>query len=451
MSPTAALAEPLPFPRHSWTAIWQLCWPLVLTMTASAAVGLLDTWIAGQFSPQSQAVVGLSMQLVLLINATTTAVAIGAQAIVARFVGGGDWLQAGRAARQALLLGGGLSLLVLPLVWVGAPWLFQVMGTQAAVQEVGTQYLRHLALGLLPMDLLIVAHAILRARGHTRAVLAATLVETGLWSLVSLTFGWIWGGGLAALATAFIVGKLGGLAAAWHFVRQTRLYRVSAAPWRLDLGWSRRILRVGLPAGAQVILRNLGMMAYFWILGRLNHPTEVVAAFSIGFRVESLAFLPVFALNIAASTLVGQSLGAAHPDQAEAGTWRIVGAGIAVMTAFGLAFFFGAEPLAALFTSDPLVQGYAVDYLRIMAVSEPFLALAMVLNGALQGAGDARAPLVAVMIFQIALRVPLAYLAAITLGWGAVGAWWAMTASMVAQAVGMLWYFRLGRWRHQSV
>jgi putative MATE family efflux protein len=423
----------------------------MLTMLANAAVGLLDTWIAGFFGPEAQAVVGLSMQLVLLINAITTAISIGAQALVARFVGAQDEELAAVAARQAVVLGLVLSVAVLPLVWWGAPHLFVAMGATPAVQALGTDYLRSLLWGLVPMDLLIVVNAILRARGLTRLALLVTLAEVGVWAFLSATLGWWLDYGLIGLVAGFVTGKFLGLLAAGIFFRRLGLLRAHGASWRPEMAWFGRIFRIGLPAGLQVVIRNGGMIAFYAILALLPHPTQVVAAFSIGFRIESVAFLPVFALNIAAATLVGQSLGAGRPDEAERAAWRIVVLATGILSAFGLLFFFGADWLAAQFTPDPLVQGHTASYLRIMALSEPFLAVAMVLNGAMQGAGDARAPMLGVLFFQIALRVPLAYALAVFWGFGSVGAWWAMTISLVAQAAGMAWYFQLGHWRARKI
>lgn len=435
----------------SWGEIWRLSWPLVLTMIVNAAVGLLDTWVAGHAGPVAQAAVGLTMQLILLINATTTAVSIGAQALVARFVGAKAWTDAGRAAQQALLLGLVLSLATIGPVWALAPWFFDAMGAPAAVRETGTWYLRALLLGLLPMDLGIVLAAIFRARGRTTAMFATSLAEGLVWMAGSLALGLWLGWGLVGMATGFVLGKLASMGVGLGILRTMGLYKAIVEPWRIDVAWFRRILAIGLPAGGQVVIRNLGMMAYFGILGLLARPTEAVAAFSIGFRIESIAFLPVFALNIATATLVGQSLGAGRPDRAEAAVWRIVGVGAAVMGAFGVAFWLLADALAAIFTPDPVVRGFVADYLRIMALSEPFLALAMIINGGLQGAGDARAPMVAVFVFQIVLRLPLAFGLALGAGWGAAGAWWAMTLSMAAQALGITWYFRRGAWRTKEI
>lgn len=436
---------------NPWAAIWRLSWPLVVTMVANALVGLLDTWIAGRIDPTSQAAVRLTMQLVLLINATITAASIGCQALVSRFVGADDWSQAAKAAQQAILLGFWMSVAVLAPVFALAPTCFAAMGAQPDVQLAGAHYLRILVLGLLPMDLAILLNAVFRARGRTVALLISNMAELGTWAACSLGLGLVAGWGLNGLGVGFVAGKLAGMSTAWAIFRKTRLASHISTDWRVEAAWVRRILDIGLPAGVQVMVRNFGMMGFFGILNRLAHPTASVAAFAIGMGIESLAFLPVFALNIATATLVGQHLGAGQADEAERSAWRIVGVAVAVMTATGASFYFGAEPFARIFTQDPVVVGIAADYLRIAALSEPFLGLVMVLNGALQGAGETKVPMMATFGAQILFRLPLAYGLALPLAWGASGAWWGMTVSMGVQSAIVVMLFKRGTWRDKAI
>lgn len=436
---------------NPWATLWTLCWPLVLTMVMNAAIGLLDTWIAGRLGPVSQAAVGLSMQLIMLVNAAIMATSIGCQALVARFVGAENWEDAARSAQQTLLLGLWVTSLVLVPVYMLAPSLFQAMGATPAVQAEGTGYLRLLLLGLFAMDLNILLHAVFRARGRPMAILVSNTVEAVVWISCSLALGLYAGWGLAGLATGFVAGKTAGMIVSGWLFRRSRLFAHITQPWRSDWGWFRRILNIGLPAGVQVIARNFGMLAYFAILGLLAHPTEAVAAFSISFRIESIAFFPVFALNIAAATMVGQNLGAKRPEEAAAMGWRIAGVAMVIMTGFALFFYLAADALVARFTDDPLVASYAADYLRIIALSEPFLGVAMVLNGAFQGAGEARVPMTITLVTQVLLRLPLAWGLAVPLGLGTTGAWWAMTASMWLQGAIVVWLFQRGKWKEREV
>lgn len=436
---------------NPWVGLWHLAWPLVLTMLLNATTGLLDAWIAGHISPTAQAAVGLTLQLIFLINTTTMATSIGTQALVSRFVGAGAWGDAAAAAKQSLVVGAVFTLLLIGPVLLFAPALFAAVGAAPDVAEAGSMYLRWLMLGLLPMDLAILLHAVFRARGNTRSMLAGAAVEAVVWAGCSLGLG-LWGGwGLHGLAAGFVAGKTAGFVTCWWLFTRMPLYAYVPRSWKLDRGWARRILAIGVPGGVQALSRNLGGMAFFGVLGLTAHPTAAVAACAIGFRIESVAFLPVFAFNIAAATMVGQNLGASQPERAQRSAWQIVGVAVALMTAFGVFFFTQAEFLASRFAPDPVVASFVADYLRIMALSEPFLAVTMVLNGALQGAGETKPPMMMTFAAQIGLRLPAAFFLAVPLGHGPMGAWWAMAGSMVVQSALVVWWFRRGTWRTREV
>ncbi|MDB5097668.1 MAG: putative efflux protein family [Cyanobacteria bacterium RYN_339] len=440
-----------PAATTSWRGIWDLAWPLVLTMVLNALIGLLDAAIAGRYDAASQAAVGMTNQIIFLINAAVTAASVGCQALVARFVGADDWDQAGLAAQQTLILGIGVTIAIMVPLWLFAPQFYAAMGASPEVVRAGTSYLRTVLTALLPMDVVILVNSVFRARGRTTALLVSNLVESGCWALGSLGLGLYAGLGLPGLALAFVAGKLAGMGVTLGLFRRSRVYRFMPAGWRPQAVWFRRILVIGLPSGIQVLIRNAGVMALFGVLNKLPGPTEAVAAFVIGSRIEAMAFLPVFALNFATATLVGQNLGAGRPDDAAHAAWRVALVGVGIMSVFGLLFVALADPLAGAFTQDPGVRALAASYLRVVGLSEPFLGLVMVLNGGLQGAGATQPPLLFTFSAQICLRVPLAYGLAVLLHWGPTGVWWAFTVSIVVQATLVTTYFVRGKWKTKEV
>jgi len=437
--------------KTSWAALWAMAWPLLLTMLANAGVSLLDTWVAGRFDATSQAAVALTGQLMMLVGATTMAWSMGCQALVSRAVGAGDWDEAGRVAKQTLVLGGSLTLALLVPLYVLAPWFFGALGATPEVAAAGTGYLRWLLLALVPMDLAILINAVFRAQGDMRAYLRANVADNLTWAALSLGLGYAAGWGLTGLTVAFVAGRSVGLLVAWAQFRGSRVYPHLPPGHLLDYDRMRRIATIGLPGGVEIVVRNLGMAALLGILGRLPHATQTLAAYSIGFRIEAIAFLPVFALNLAVATLVGQALGAGQAGAARQVTVRFAWVGVGVMAACGLAFWFGAEAMAQAFSPDPEVRAIAASYLRIAAISEPGLGLAIVLGGTFQGAGDTRPSLWITLGANIGIRLPLAYVLAVGLGWGADGVAWAMTTSVFVQATAALAYYRAGRWQRHAV
>jgi len=176
-----------------------------------------------------------------------------------------------------------------------------------------------------------------------------------------------------------------------------------------------------------------------------------VAALPIGLTAESIAFMPGLGFSVAASALVGQALGAGSPRQAERIGWAASHQGLVVMTTMGIVFFVLAEPFATIFSKDPAVVRVAATYLRIMAISEPMLAFAMILTGGLQGAGDTVRPTVATAISFWGVRIPLTWFLALRAGYGATGAWVAMSATTILSGIFAIMLFRDGKWKRIKV
>lgn len=434
----------------TWLGLWRLVWPLALAMLMQLGVGLADTWIAGQVSPAAQAVVGLAVQGLWLANALAIALGSGAQALVARLVGAEDWRGAARVVHGAVALAAWSSLaLALPLAGL-APTLLAALGG-GPWSQAGGSYLGLLGWGLLPMNVGIVLQAVLRARGAMRAQLVATAVEAFTWLGLSLGLALGLGWGLEGLAWAFVVGKAAGALAAWRQVGASRLGAWEGPWWHLDLAVVRRVLRVGLPSGAQGLVRSLLGLALMGLLGWMVMPQEAIAAHAIGHRLEAVAYLPLVALSLAASTVVGQSLGAQRPEAAARACWRLVGVAMVGMALAGALAWRGSEALADAFTSDPLVWTYTRECLRATAAGALPLALSVVLNGALQGSGATRSVLACSLGAQALVALPLAYAWAILADGGPAGVWWAMATANWVQALAVLACFLSGRWARRGL
>ena len=214
-----------------------------------------------------------------------------------------------------------------------------------------------------------------------------------------------------------------------------RLLRPDAVPLR-------RILNIGLPAGAEQLMMRLGMITYATTVAALG--TAAFAAHQIALQAESLSYMPGFGFAIAATTLVGQGLGADDPARAKADTYQAYRLALVLMSFMGLIFFFFPEQIMSIFIDDPVVIRLGVWPLRLVAFSQPMLATMMVFAGALRGAGDTRATLGITAAGLWLVRVPLAFLLTPTLG--LVGAWIAMGVDLNLRGLGMFLRFRSGKW-----
>jgi putative MATE family efflux protein len=276
--------------------------------------------------------------------------------------------------------------------------------------------------------------------------------------------------GVAGSAVGAAVGRtVGGILAIALLVRGRKGLRLSLRRLRPDPALIRRIVRIALPSGAENLLFRTAQMVFFRVVAGLG--TAVIAAQQIALNATSIAFLPGFGFAVAATTLVGQSLGAKDPRRAERSTYASYLWGGGVMVVLGLFLLFFPGSFMHFFTDSTEVIELGIVPLRLIAVAQPFLAASMIFSGALRGAGDTRAPLWINASNLWLLRIPVATLltqgltvffptlatASLPLwlrdglGWGLPGAWMALVADLSLRGVRMLLRFRAGRWKETKV
>jgi len=443
---------------HIWSAVWYLAWPTALNTLIQSAYGIVNTYFVGQLhnSTQSLAAVGIGSQALMIQFGIVIGVSAGTSALVARFLGGERYEDADRIMGQTLILSviaGAFT--AVPLILLARP-IANVIGATGRATSLAANYTALIAWFSVPMFFLVNITAALRAAGDVRGPLVVNsgviLVNAVLDWFIILGHGPFPQMGVHGAAISTSISRCAGMLFAIALLRRSVL-RGSLAHVRFDWSWSRRILNIGWPAAIQNLLWSTASAGFRVILGAL--PAAQVdpaqAALTVSLSIESMAFMPGIAYSMAATPLVGQNLGAGRPDRAERSAWVAVGQAMFIMTSVAMAFVFAPHWLATRFTQAGTVVPLIVSYLQIMAISEPFLALNMVLRGALQGAGDTRMPaLISVGTFWV-FRLPLAYLLAIVLGYGATGAWIAMSSTTCLSGALMACWFKWGTWRTLKV
>ena len=443
--------------------------PSVATMLLQTTNSMLDRFFIGKLGPEALAAITVASSLMFALMAAAFAVSVGTTALVARFLGeksGGTNPHATRdaetAGRQSLLLALGISLAVGLPVYLLRDSLLTALHMDAASKTLAFHYLGVSVLGLPSLFVMLILNGIFRGMGDTTRPLWVTLGANGVhagfnYLLIFGNFGFpqmgLPGGALALAISQFVA-----VALYLVFLRRTSLAGVLRGDWVPRRDWAVRIARIGLPASAQQLLRVGSMLAFQGLLNANGAGSAAVAALGVGLVSESIAFMPGFGYSIAASAFVGQNLGARQVRRANTGAWAATWQAVAVMSVMGVVFYVCAEPFARLFVQHNKGESalahaqvedtirLTISYLRTAAYSEPFLALGMVLNGALQGAGETVGPTALTIITMVLFRLPLAYFV-LRLGYGTYGAWWAMSISTMLQGVLTVALFRRGRWR----
>jgi MATE family multidrug resistance protein len=439
-----------------WGHIWQISWPMLLIMMFTFMVGFADIYVAGLINPGVQAAVGFISQLYFLLIILANAISIGTVAVISRNIGAGDSAKATATAKQSLIFGFFIAVALTITAYVFSHQIITVAGFPLEISTIGETFLRIFAFALGPYYLLIISNAVFRASGEVRKPLFTMFVVSAV--TIIGDFCLVFGippfpkMGYPGIALATAIAATLGMAINLAFFALNRWRVLYRRPWTISLASIRTITKLGWPAVLLQVAWNAGSIVLYNILGRLGDARIVaLASLTNGLRIEAIIFLPPMALNMAAAVLVGQNLGAKNPERAEATGWKIAWAGVMLISAISICIFISARSFAALLTRDPAVLAETTRYLRIILFSEPFMALSLILGGGLQGAGDTRGTMGVVMISMWLIRLPLAYLFALVLGYGAVGAWIAMVSSMTIQGTLMARRFYLGRWKHLRV
>lgn len=435
--------------------ILELAWPAILGNLFQTIVSMVDLVMVGRLGAVAVASVGLGGQMLWFLNALIVAVTVGTTALVARFIGAKKKKDAEHVLVQSLVLVLPISFALTGFWYIAAEKFLLLIGASHEVAELGSTYIRIVFLSTPCIFLIFNSEGALRGAGDTKTPMkvGATMNLINVVLNYALIFGKF---GFPALGV-----KGAGIATATAFVWASLTYVIIFFSGRFvltiprkdgfsfDMGTIKRILRIGIPTGIQRITMSGSMIFYVSIIAGFG--TTALAAHQIGLRVESLSYMPGFGFAVAATTLVGQNLGAKNPQKAEESGWEAAKLCATFMGIMGLFMILFPKPMAHLFVSDTEVIDLAAWYLRIVAISEPPLALIFTLAGGLRGAGETRSPLYISVFGLWIFRIPLAYFLGVFLGWGAVGAWTAMTIDTFVRGGLYVYQFRKGKWKEVRV
>lgn len=428
-------------------AVVRLALPAVGSALLQLVLLLIDTfWVGRLLGPAALAAVSTAGYAVWMLAAVGQMIAVGLTAVAARRHGEGAHDTAAVAAGSALrlTLGGGIVIALAGRALM--PALFAAMQTPADVTAAGTLYLGTYLLGTPLVFGFFAVEASFRAAGDTRtpllmlgvSVLATMVLDplliTGAGPLPAL--------GIAGAAVATIVTRGLVLVVGLALLRRRGLVDFT----RFDGPAARTVLRVGAPTAVTGVFFSAVYMGLTRITTRFGVPA--LAALGIGHKLEGLSYMVSTGFGLAAAAIVGQNLGAGRADRARRAGWITTGYACVVGAVVGLAFVVFPESMVGVFTDDPVVIRDGAWYLQAMALAQITMALEIVLESAMGGAGYTIVPMTITGVFSAA-RIPLAAWLAPVLGlWGV---WLAIAGTAVCRGVLMAVAWKLGWWARVKV
>ncbi|MBC8412933.1 MATE family efflux transporter [bacterium] len=436
----------------TWHNIWHMSWSMLLVMFLNFFVGLTDIYVAGFLGPEIQAVVGFVTELYFFVIIAANAISTGTVAMLSRAVGAHNSEKAVSIAVQSLVFAIACAISITIAGIIFHERLISLAGFSDSISARAGEFFVIFAVALVPNYIVVISNAIFRSGGEVRL----TLIAMFFVSLINIVLDFLlvfgaagWGGmGYRGIAFATAISMFAGMIICFALFKKSRWSDIFSGAWHLSGRHIRGILRISWPAALLQLAWNSGSIVLYNILGRLDEGSVIaMAALTSGLRIEAFIYLPMFALNMAASVLCGQTLGAGEAGRAERIGWKLAVTGVTFVSLLALPVFIWAGPVASVIAKDSGVLTETTFYLRVMMLSEPFMALSLILGGCLQGAGDTKGTMFVIVIALWAIRLPLAYLLAVTAGYGAAGVWAAMVISMFFQGIAMTFRYRAGGWK----
>jgi putative MATE family efflux protein len=432
--------------------IWKMAWPAMLSFMLTNVVDLIDVAFVGRLGRVSIAAFGYSAQYLQLINTLIQSVGIGCVASMSRAIGASDTHRARESLAAAMSLAFVVAAFAVGLVWAMPETLLTALHAEPQVIDEAKPYFRISALSTLAFSISFSFESGLRSYKLTRVPMKVMVVIAAvkLTATYALVFGKL---GMPALG---LVGAAWGTVAAHAigailYVGAARMVERDGSPMTFGLGvlrnarrTARDVVRVSLPAMGERLVMSLALLAYFALLS--DYGTAAVAAYAIGVRLLTFSWVPGLGFSAAASTFVGQSLGARDAAGARRAGARAVRLAVLVMTVLGTLCLFARGPLSRLFTNDAQVVEHLLPFLTMLAISQPFMGAHFTLGGVLRGAGDTVTPLIGAALGNWGFRVPLAYLYAKVLSLSLPWVWSALICDHVARTACNGLAFLRGRW-----
>lgn len=458
--------QALPARERLLPKVLALALPVVAEQLLHSFVALTDTYLANNLVPMpglagdamavaqdtnraASAAVGSVVYILWFVGLLSTAIGSGATALISRAIGARHKGLANAVCAQAVTSAVVVGVVFAAVVLVVSGFAAPLTGLDADAQVYFSRYLSIIGWALPFAIVLFASNACLRGAGDTITPMVAMVVVDLINALVSFSLVRGWFGlpalGFDGIAIGTAVGYVSGATIVTAVLLsgrgKLRLYRHRLRP---HLHTLRRMFRIGLPAGAESTIQWVANFALVIMINRIDNASA--AAHLNAIRLEAFSYLPGFGFAIAASALVGQSLGMGDPERARRCAHLSYALGGSVMGFLGVVFILLGKTIASLLSNDPKVIDLTGTCLHYAGVIQVLFAAALIYGSALRGAGDTMGVMALNLSSILLIRLLGAYVIAEVLGYGLGAIWIVLCIDLCVRGVSMIIRFRRGRW-----
>jgi len=425
--------------------------PSMFGFGAMTIYGLTDMFWVWKLGAPQVAAITMFGSIAWVLGSTNQIVGTGSVALISRRFGEKKYEASRDVIRQTLLLKFALAIIMAAIGLLIVPRILGIMNAEPDVRGYAIAYADVYFYGLPFIFSSYTVYTALRGIGDAPKAMYIMLISVGLNVALDpiCIFGLKMGVAGAALATAiaaFVAVVLG-------------LYVLSSgrANIRVPL-WGRfhpninimfQILKIGVPAVLNGVLRSVAHWLVLTLVATFG--TIVVAAFGVAMRIMELGILFGVGLELGASALVGQNLGAGKKERAHEAVVKSTLLVLAICGALGVVEIVLARQILGLFTDDPAVLATGVPLLRLMAIAQVLIAMHIVLGSAFYGSGNTWPPTVIAGVIEWGLQIPLILFVIHVLETSEIGVWYTFLIVSVIEVILTYLWFRRGRWKDRVV
>ena len=433
---------------------WKLAYPTIVAMLSTTLMWTIDTIFLGRVGKVELAAAGFGGVLLWSLYTFFVGSIQAVTTFVSQAKGAGDEKECAIFTWQGIYLAFGGTIVLAFFFWK-FDWLLSIVGHAPDVMQECLRYSRARMTGCFFILGMFSLSSFFRGIGDVKTPMVIAIIANVINAILDAYL--IFGLGPFPRLTTLGAGMATAIANAVNFFlllaifmmpKINRRYQTKKS-FRLRFDYLKRLLKVGTPLGVQYFLDMGSFTVFMAIMGRLG--TNQLAASQIGIQLLSFSFMPANGIAKAATTLVGQYIGAARHDMAERCGWVTMRINLVYSLGIAIIFFIARDKMFLIFNTDPAVIAAGVSIIPHLALFQIFDAVQMNYSGCLQGAGDTTFTMIVFALSSWLIFAPLAYLFAYHFGWGITGGWSGGLIHFAILNIILTLRFRSGIWKKQRI
>lgn len=423
--------------------------PMLIGNVFQQMYNIVDSLVVGNFIGKSAlAAVGASFPIVFALISFVIGIATGGTIVISQFFGAKEYNKVKRAIDTLYIFVFIASIIISIGGIIFSEAIFRLLQLPEEIIPEAKTYLNIFLGGTIVFFGFNGTSAILRGLGDSKTPLYFLIIASILNIIFDLLFVLVFKWGVAGVASATILSQAIAFVSAILYLNRThKLISFSLLRMVFDMEIFLKSLRIGLPSGFQHTFVALGMMTLMAIVNTFG--TDVIAAYSVGQRIDSFASMFAMNFGLALSTFVGQNIGANKTERVKTGLLATLKMASAITITVSLIVLLGGSRLMGFFTSDPQVIDIGSGYLSVVGVFYIVFTFMFVIGGVMRGAGDTLVPMFITLVSLWVVRIPLAWYLSGIMGFN--GIWWAIPIGWSTGLIFSFLYYLTGKWKKKAV